>query len=74
MKKDYDYEATKFIKRIMLEKNLNNPKLAKILNEFGGEYTGTSVQQKIKRGRFDFAFLLLVCDALDIELDIKFDK
>lgn len=74
MNKNYDEEAKKFIKKIMLEKNLNNPKLAKLLNDNGGDFTATSVQQKIHRGRFDFAFLLQVCDVLKIQLDIKFSE
>lgn len=71
MEKDFDKEAKLFIKRIMLEKDITFVELTKKLNDMGFEYSDAAVRQKISRGRFDFSFVLQICDVLDIKLGVE---
>jgi len=65
--KDYNKEAKIFVKKILIENDITNVKLTKLLNKAGFNYTEASVTQKINRGRFDFAFLLQIADVLNIK-------
>ena len=71
MEKDYNKEAKLFIKRIMLEEELTYIELSKQLTEAGFSYTTESLRMKVHRGRFDFAFVLQVCDVLKYNITIK---
>jgi hypothetical protein len=71
MEKDYDKEAKLFVKKIMLENELNFIELTKKLNDAGFMYSEASVRQKISRGRFDFAFLLQVADVLGYKVEME---
>lgn len=65
MEKDFDKESKIFIKKIMTQKDISFLDLAKKLNDAGFIYSKAAVRQKITRGRFDFAFALLICEILD---------
>jgi hypothetical protein len=71
MEKDFDKEAKLFVKKIMLENELNFIELTKKLNDAGFMYSEASVRQKISRGRFDFAFLLQVADVLGYKVEME---
>lgn len=71
MEKDFDKEAKLFVKKIMLENELNFIELTKRLNDAGFMYSEASVRQKISRGRFDFAFLLQVADVLGYKVEME---
>ncbi|RXJ77355.1 DUF6471 domain-containing protein [Arcobacter sp. F2176] len=72
--KDYTKEAKLFIKKLMLQEDINFIELTKILNEKGFDYTEASVRQKISRGRFDFAFGLQVIEVLRYKLNLEKDE
>ena len=71
MEKDFDKESKLFVKRILLEKDISFVELNKKLKENGFEYSDAAVRQKISRGRFDFAFVLQICDVLNIKLEVE---
>ena len=71
MEKDFDKEAKLFVRKIMLENELNFIELTERLNDAGFIYTEASVRQKINRGRFDFAFLLQVADVLGYKVEME---
>jgi hypothetical protein len=71
MQQDFNKESKLFIKRILLERDLSFIDLTDKLNEAGHKYSLASVRQKINRGRYDFAFLLQICEVLDIQIIAK---
>lgn len=72
MSKDYDKESKIFIKQVMLQKDISFVELTKKLNEAGYSYSEAAVRQKISRGRFDFAFALLLCDILNCKISVDY--
>lgn len=72
MSKDYDKESKIFLKHIMLQKDISFVELTKKLNDAGYSYSEAAVRQKVSRGRFDFAFALLVCDVLGCKLLVDY--
>ena len=74
MEKDFNKESKLFIKRLMLENELSFVELNKKLSENGFDYSDAAVRQKITRGRFDFAFVLQICEVLDIKLTTEAKK
>lgn len=66
---EFDQKAKVFIKKMMLERNINAIELTKKLNENGYKCTENSVRLKISRGRFDFSFLLLVANVLNYKIE-----
>ena len=74
MEKNFNKESKKFIKQIMIEKDISFVDLTKLLNEKGFEYSEAAVRQKVTRGRFDFAFALQICEVLDCKLEVVFKE
>lgn len=73
MEKDFDKESKIFIKKIMAQKDISFIELTKKLNESGHKFSEAAVRQKITRGRFDFAFALLICDILDCKIEVIYN-
>lgn len=69
--KDYNKEAKIFVKKLLLEEDITYKDLSLKLNNKGFQYTEASINQKINRGRFDFAFVLQVLDVLNLECYAK---
>jgi uncharacterized protein YqiB (DUF1249 family) len=69
--RDYTKEAKLFIKKLMLQEDMNFIELTQLLNDKGFDYTEASVRQKISRGRFDFAFCLQVLECLGYSLNLE---
>ena len=74
MEKDYNKEAKLYIKRVLLEEDITYGNLAIKLQEAGFDYSMDSIRTKVNRGRFDFAFVLQICDVLGYKVDISKDN
>jgi len=61
-------KARVFIKSLLLNKGINYVQLSERMNSKGYKETPDTIRTKVHRGSFSFAFLLEVCDTLDIEL------
>jgi len=66
-------KAKIFIKNELKKKKITYSQLSKKMNEKGYIYSDNTIRTKVSRGSFSFAFLLEVCDSLDIEI-VCFDK
>ncbi|MGD9553955.1 MAG: DUF6471 domain-containing protein [Arcobacteraceae bacterium] len=71
MERDFNKESKLFVKRILLERDLSFIDLTNMLNEAGYTYSLASVRQKINRGRYDFAFLLQICEVLNLKITVN---
>lgn len=69
--RDFNKESKLFIKKLMLEEDINFVELTQKLNDAGFDYTEASVRQKISRGRFDFAFGMQVVEVLGYKLVLE---
>lgn len=70
-------KAKKIIKLALKNRQISYVKLSEKMQEKGYDYNDNSLRSKINRGTFSFAFLLEVCDSLEIDficLDKKDDK
>ena len=59
------------MKSELAKRDLNYPKLAKLMNDKGYAETTISIRSKVTRGCFSFAFALAVADCLGVELNFK---
>ena len=57
-----------FIKDELKSRSISYVKLSQIMAERGYKYSSNTIRTKIHRGSFSFAFLLEVCDSLDIDI------
>jgi hypothetical protein len=64
-------KARQFIKSELAKRDINYVQLSKMMKSKGYNENSDTIRTKIHRGSFSFAFLLEVCDSLDIELTIK---
>ena len=64
-------KARVFIKSLLLNRNINYVQLSEKMNSKGYKETPDTIRTKVHRGSFSFAFLLEVCDTLDIKLSIE---
>lgn len=64
-------EARQFIKSELAKRDMNYVKLAKIMSEKGYNENPDSIRTKIHRGSFSFAFLLEICDSLNLKFKIE---
>jgi len=64
-------EARLFIKSLLLNKDINYVKLSEMMNKKGYKETPDTIRTKVHRGSFSFAFLLEVCDTIDIDISAK---
>ncbi len=63
-------EARQFIKSELAKRDMNYVTLAKAMNIKGYNENPDSIRTKIHRGSFSFAFLLEVCDSLNLKLKV----
>ena len=61
-------KARQFIKSELAKRDINYVKLAKMMINKGYKANSDAIRTKIHRGSFSFAFLLEVCDSLDIDI------
>lgn len=71
MEKDFNKEAKLYLKRVLLEEDITYGELSTKLQAAGFEYSMDSIRTKINRGRFDFAFVLQVCEVLNYKAIIS---
>jgi len=64
-------KAKVFIKSILLNKDINYVQLSEKMNNKGYKETPDTIRTKVHRGSYSFAFLLEVCDTIDIEIVTK---
>ncbi len=64
-------KAKLFIKSVLLNKDINYVELSEMMNKKGYKETPDTIRTKVHRGSFSFAFLLEVCDTLNIDLSVK---
>lgn len=64
-------KARVFIKSLLLNKDMNYVQLSEKMNNKGYKETPDTIRTKVHRGSFSFAFLLEVCDTLDIKLSTE---
>ncbi len=60
--------AKEFLKKELREKKVTYIKLSKLMKDRGFEYSENTIRSKINRGSYSFAFLLEICDSLDIDI------
>jgi len=61
-------KARQFIKSELAKRDINYVKLAKLMKDKGYTENPDTIRTKVHRGSFSFAFLLEVCDSLDINI------
>lgn len=61
-------KARQFIKSELAKRDINYVKLAKLMNEKGYTENPDTIRTKVHRGTFSFAFILEICDSLDIDI------
>jgi hypothetical protein len=64
-------KARQFIKSELAKQDINYVQLSELMNKKGYKETPDTIRTKIHRGSFSFAFLLQVCDCLDLRLITK---
>ncbi len=60
--------AKEFLKKELRERKVTYIKLSKLMKDRGFEYSENTIRSKINRGSYSFAFLLEICDSLDIDI------
>ena len=63
-------EARQFIKSELAKRDINYVQLADYMNKKGYKENPDTIRTKIHRGSFSFAFILEVCDSLDLNFNI----
>ncbi len=61
-------KAKTFIKVELAKKGINYVQLSELMNKKGYKENPDTIRTKVHRGSFSFAFLLEVCDSLEIEI------
>ena len=61
-------KARQFIKSELAKRDINYVKLSKLMNDKGYNENPDTIRTKVHRGSFAFAFLLEVCDSLNIDI------
>jgi hypothetical protein len=64
-------KARQFIKSELAKRDINYVQLAQKMNTKGYNENPDKIRSKIHRGTFSFAFLLEVCDTLDLDINLK---
>jgi len=64
-------KARQFIKSELAKRDINYVRLSKLMNDKGYKENPDKIRSKIHRGSFSFAFLLEVCDSLNIEITLN---
>ena len=63
-------EARQFIKSELAKRDINYVQLAGLMNKKGYTENPDTIRTKIHRGSFSFAFILEVCDSLNLKLSL----
>jgi len=71
MDEKWNNEAKNILKSLLARKGITQKELAEYLCQHGCKETRTSVTTKINRGKFSFAWFLLVLRVLDLQPDFK---
>jgi hypothetical protein len=66
---EYEKQAKVYIKTQMTKADIDYPKLVELLKEKGINETRENLANKINRGKFSFAFALMVLDVLGMTID-----
>lgn len=61
-------KARQIIKSELAKKDVNYVKLAKLLQDKGYKENADSIRTKINRGSFSFAYILEVCEVLNLNI------
>lgn len=61
-------EAKEFIKIELKKQKITYSKLSEMMESKGYIYSENTIRSKINRGSFSFAFLLEVCESIEIEI------
>ena len=64
-------KARQFIKSELAKRDINYVKLSEYMNKKGYKETPDTIRTKIHRGSFSFAFVLEVCDSLNLSFSIS---
>ena len=63
---DYADRAKRLLRAVMVRKGVSYDGMAERLTMLGIPDTAVNLRNKVSRGKFTAAFLLAVCDALDV--------
>jgi len=63
--------ARQFIKSELAKRDLNYVQLAQLMNNKGYKESPDTIRSKIHRGTYSFAFLLEVCDSLNLKVCLE---
>ena len=63
---EYEKQAKVYLKTQMAKADIDYPRLVELLKEKGVNESRENLANKINRGKFSFAFALMVLDALGI--------
>lgn len=66
---NYEQRAKIYIKTQMAKADIDYPKLVELLKEKGISETRENLANKINRGKFSFAFALMLLDVLGVAMD-----
>ncbi len=64
-------EARQFIKSELAKRDINYVQLSDLMNKKGYTENPDTIRTKIHRGSFSFAFILEVCDSLNLDLSLS---
>lgn len=65
---EYEKRAKVYLKIQMAKADIDYPRLAELLKEKGINESRENLANKINRGKFSFAFALMILDALNVRL------
>jgi len=65
---DYEKRAKVYLKTQMARADIDYPRLAELLKEKGVNESRENLANKINRGKFSFAFALIVLDVLGTKI------
>ncbi|NDV17817.1 hypothetical protein GO013_00090 [Pseudodesulfovibrio sp. JC047] len=71
MDEKWNDEAKKILKSLLARNGKTQKELAELLCQHGCKETRSSVTTKINRGKFTFAWFLLVLSILDLQPEFK---
>lgn len=66
---EYEKRAKVYLKTQMARADIDYPRLAELLKEKGVNESRENLANKINRGKFSFAFALIVLDVLGVVMD-----
>ena len=64
-------DAKRFLKSELTKRDITYVQLAKLMQEKGYNENADTIRTKIYRGSFSFAFVLAVCESINIDILFK---